>query len=306
MDNITHTLLGAVLAQSGLKRATRFGTGALLIGANLPDVDGFSYFFTSSSGALAFRRGWTHGVLAMVVWPFVLAGILWGLNRLSRKGEPVRPRALLLLAAIAVGSHPLLDLLNVYGVRLLLPFSEHWFKADALFIIDPWVLGLFLGALLLGAIRKTNRPARYAMGIFTGYAIVMAGLGAVGRDIVARQTGVAARTMVAPVFGDPFRRTVLRDLGNQYESGELFFGMRPKYLPGGRIPTGRDQPGVALVLASGEAQWFLRWARFPVFESEPMGEAWRVRINDIRFGRIGGVSWASVTLDVPRNAAGSR
>jgi inner membrane protein len=305
MDNVTHTLLGAALAQSGLKRATRFGTGALLIGANLPDVDGFSYFFTSSGGALAFRRGWTHGILAMVIWPFVLAGILWGLSRLSRKGEPVRPGALLLLAAIAVWSHPLLDLLNVYGVRLLMPFSEHWFNADALFIIDPWVWGLFFAALVLGAIRRTHRPARYAMGVFAGYAILMAVLGTVGRDMVARKTGVAARTMAAPVFGDPFRRTVLRDLGSEYESGELFFGFPSKYLLRGRIPTGRDQPGVAEALASGQAQWFLRWARFPVFESEPAGESLRVRINDIRFGRIRGMTWASVTLDLPRHPGSS-
>ena len=306
MDNITHTLLGAALAQAGLKRATRFGTGALLIGANLPDVDGFSYLFTSSGEALAFRRGWTHGILAMIVWPFVLAGILWGLSRLSRKDEPVRPGALLLLAAIAVWSHPLLDLLNVYGVRLLMPFSQHWFKADALFIIDPWVWGLFLAAVALGAIRRTHRPARYALGIFAGYAILMAILGAVGRDVVARKTGLAARTMAAPVFGNPLRRTVLRDLGREYESGELFFGLRPRYLPRGRIPTGWDQPGVAEALASGQAQWFLRWARFPVFAAEPAGESWRVRINDIRFGRIRGMSWASVTLDVPRHGGSSR
>jgi inner membrane protein len=304
MDNITHTLFGAVLAQSGLKRATRFGSGALLVGANLPDLDGFSYFFSSPGGALAFRRGWTHGILAMVVWPFVLAGILWGLSRLSRTREPVRPRALLLLAAIGVWSHPLLDLLNVYGVRLLMPFSEHWFKADALYIIDPWVWGLLLGALLLGAMAKTHRPARWALGAFAGYAVLMAIAGKVGRDLVARRTGVAARTMAAPVFANPFRRTVLRDLGNEYESGELFFGLRSKYLPTGRIPTGRDQPGVAEAAGSSRAQWFLRWARFPVFESETAGDAWRVRINDIRFGRIRGMTWASVTLEVPRRAGG--
>ena len=302
MDNVTHTLLGAALAQSGLRRATRFGTAALVIGANLPDVDGFSYFFGTTGGALAFRRGWTHGILAMLVWPFVLAGVLGGLSRLSRKAEPVEPRALLLVAAIGVWSHPLLDLLNVYGVRLLMPFSEHWFKADALFIIDPWVWALFLAALVLGGLRKTARPARYALGGFAGYAVVMTLLGKVGRDIVTQQTGVSARTMAAPVFGNPFRRSVLRDLGNEYESGELFFGLPSRYVPGGRIPSGRDQPGVAEAVASKDAQWFLRWARFPVFTPEPAGEGWRVRIDDIRFGRLGGVSWAGTSVSVPRPA----
>lgn len=288
------------MAQSGLKRATRYGTSALLIGTNLPDVDGFSYFFSSTGGALAFRRGWTHGILAMAVWPLVLTGILWGLSRRSRTAAPVRPRALLLLAAIGVWSHPLLDLLNVYGIRLLMPFSERWFKADALFIMDPWVWGLFSGALVLGAIRNRARPSRYALGTFAGYAVVMTILGSAGRTVVARQTGVAARTMAAPVFGNPFRRMVLRDLGHAYESGELSFGWTSTYRPSGRIPNGRDRPGVAEALEASKTRWFLRWARFPVFESEPLGSAWRVRIDDIRFGRIRGVTWASVTVDVPR------
>ena len=42
-------------------------------------------------------------------------------------------------------SHVALDLLNNYGVRLLMPFSNRWFYGDAVFIIDPW-LWLTLGA----------------------------------------------------------------------------------------------------------------------------------------------------------------
>jgi hypothetical protein len=110
--------------------------------------------------------------------------------------------------------------------------------------------------------------------------------------------------MAAPVFANPFRRTVLRDLGTEYESGELFFGLTSKYLPTARIPAGRDRPGVPEVLASTEAQWFLRWARFPTFESEAAGGVWRVRINDLRFGQIRGVNWASVTVEVPRQVGG--
>jgi len=156
MDNLTHTLAGLALAESGLKRATRLGTAALLLGANLPDVDVASYLF--GGNGLAFRRGWTHGVLAMAVLPLLLAGLLWSWQRMFpsfRQG--IRPGRLLLLAAIGVWSHPLLDLLNTYGVRLLLPFSERWFYGDALFIVDPWVwAGLLLGIL------GSRRPARGA------------------------------------------------------------------------------------------------------------------------------------------------
>src|SRR5262245_9062523 len=135
MDNLTHTLAGLALADSGLKRTTRLGTLTLLVAANLPDIDGLSYVFGSGTDGLAFRRGWTHGILAMVVLPLVLTGIIL---LCARRRPGVDGGWLLLWAAIGVWSHPLLDLLNAYGVRLLMPFAARWFYGDALFIIDPW------------------------------------------------------------------------------------------------------------------------------------------------------------------------
>ena len=32
-----------------------------------------------------------------------------------------------------------MDLLNSYGVRLLMPFSDRWFYGDALYIVDPFL-----------------------------------------------------------------------------------------------------------------------------------------------------------------------
>src|SRR5438876_1021370 len=139
-------------ANSAAPRAKRprpntLAAAALVVGANLPDIDALVYFVgRGGASALAFRRGWTHGVLAMAVLPAALTAGLQGWNRLVRgpetnhSPEPVlRPAQLLLLAALGVWSHPLLDLLNTYGVRLLMPFSGRWFYGDALFIVDPWV-----------------------------------------------------------------------------------------------------------------------------------------------------------------------
>ncbi|WP_427967459.1 metal-dependent hydrolase [Altererythrobacter sp.] len=39
MDNITHSLVGALIGQAGLKKKTGLAMPALVIGANLPDVD---------------------------------------------------------------------------------------------------------------------------------------------------------------------------------------------------------------------------------------------------------------------------
>jgi len=178
MDPLAHTLFGATMAEAGLKRKTALATATLIIGANIPDVDAVA-MFVSSDYALQVRRGWTHGILALMVWPFLLTGAMLGVDRLlqrwrsrrdrapapstRKKGSrntgsipgagalsrrraastrkaspPMRPVTLLGIAFLGVWSHPLLDWLNSYGIRLLMPFNDTWFYGDTLFIIDPW------------------------------------------------------------------------------------------------------------------------------------------------------------------------
>ena len=144
MDPVAHTLFGATLAESGLKRRSRYATGTLIVGANLPDVDAIAQFWERDV-ELHVRRGWTHGVVAMVLLPLLLAGMvaLWHRWRGSAVTQPAtpayNPRAILALSYLAVWSHPALDWLNTYGVRLLMPFDGRWFYGDTLFIVDPWV-----------------------------------------------------------------------------------------------------------------------------------------------------------------------
>ena len=85
-------MVGATLASTGLERKTRFGFATSILGANLPDVDVISYAW-GETAALGFRRGITHGVLALIVLPFLLAGVMALVGRLSRRrwfGWPAR------------------------------------------------------------------------------------------------------------------------------------------------------------------------------------------------------------------------
>ncbi len=75
MDNVCHTLLGAALGEAGLKQRTRFGNATLMIAANLPDID--VMVFVTDTPSVAFRRGWTHGILAQALLPIVLPGLIW-------------------------------------------------------------------------------------------------------------------------------------------------------------------------------------------------------------------------------------
>jgi inner membrane protein len=145
MDPLTHTLVGANLAATRLGDKTRLATAAFIIGANLPDIDSYYYFTGQDDFALGFRRGWTHGVLALVVLPVLLTALL--LLYARWRPDPIRPvnaRWLLILSAIGILTHPFLDWLNNYGMRWLMPFRGTWYYGDAVYIMDPW-LWLVLG-----------------------------------------------------------------------------------------------------------------------------------------------------------------
>jgi inner membrane protein len=157
MDNLAHSLVGAWMAEAGLKRKTPLATATLIIGANLPDIDGFTTVL-GDDASLWLRRGMTHGVLALAVLPWMLAGavMLWDKHLRRRRHpdkEPAKFWPLLLLSYLSVLSHPLLDWMNTYGVRVLMPFDGRWFYGDSLFIIDPWMWLLTAAAVVMADAR---------------------------------------------------------------------------------------------------------------------------------------------------------
>lgn len=157
MDPIAHTLAGAALAEAGLKKCSRYASATLIIGANLPDIDAVAQLWGEDI-SLYVRRGWSHGILAMLVLPLALAAIMWAWHRWRghrRADAPAfHPGVIVALAFLGVWSHPLLDWLNTYGVRLLMPFSDAWFYGDTLFIIDPWFWLLSAAGLVLASKRR--------------------------------------------------------------------------------------------------------------------------------------------------------
>src|SRR5918995_6227344 len=107
IDPLCHTLVGAALARSGLARRTALGATALVVGANLPDIDALAYFAGPATD-LEWRRGWTHGILALALLPFILTILLLLVYRPSRwlrrwsTPPPISAGQLLLLSCIGI------------------------------------------------------------------------------------------------------------------------------------------------------------------------------------------------------------
>jgi len=307
MDNLCHTLAGWALSEAGLRKKTRLAAAALLIGANLADVDGLAYL-KGTLAALSFRRGLTHGVLAVAVWPFVVAGLLLAWDRFVRRrrtpgAPPVRFGPLLLVSTIGVVSHPLLDLLNTYGVRLLSPFSDRWFYGDALFVIDPWMWLLLGGGAWLSrraarrGVPAAFRPARVALGLAGAYVTIMIAGGHVVARRAADQASVEGRdvksALAAPLPVTPARRALIVDEGDRYALGEWppLAPAPPRVFPQS-LPKRAAGAAVARAAATDDGRRFLSWSRYPVFEILADGS---VLISDLRF-RVRGIRWATVRI----------
>ena len=262
----------------------------------------------------------------MAVLPFLLAGMMVGVDRLGRRiGGSVlpsraSPRQLLLLSAISIVSHPILDTLNTYGMRWLMPFDGRWFYGDALFIVDPWLwLALGFGVVLSRRRRAGGRglapertgPARAALVFTAAYAGAMAISGEAARGIVRtdleRRGGPVDALMVAPLPATPFSRTVVAAQGDEYRLARFRWLERPRLDPASlrSFPRGRPpHPAVEAATSTPVAQRFLGWARFPSYRVEDRGAgAYLVHIMDLRYADRPGVSFGSVSIPVRLDAA---
>ena len=288
MDNLTHTLVGALIGQAGLKTRTGLAMPALIVGANLPDVDGVCMLMGTQG--LALRRGLTHGPIAWVLLPLALAAILWGFDRWQAgRGKrperrlPVHFGRLYALALIACLTHPALDWLNSYGIRFLAPFSQRWFYGDVLFIIDLWLwLGLgFATWLSLRREKRTGgnwqRPARTALALALAYIGLNTGITWTAEErarMSERYPQVAIANEVPLTFWR--RETITGDGDGQWRVGGEQVGDVP--LDRCDLATARSQ--------NPDADAFLVWSRVPFVERLPNGD-WA--LGDARFAsRDGG------------------
>jgi inner membrane protein len=317
MDNLCHSLVGAALAECGLRRRTRLATAALVLGANLPDIDVAAVF---TQYGLGFRRGITHGMPALIVLPFLLTAVLVAWNRIfPRESRPgyaspleTRPAELLKLAGIAILTHPVLDWMNVYGMRWLMPFNGTWFYGDSLFIVDPWLL-LMLGAAWLvgrrtrltegGRLRAAGeRFGRRMVAASAGYVALMMTVSAAARAVAGRDLGLEHPTrrqlMVAPPFLESWRRDVTADMGEGYRFGRIDWLPRPRlvlqeeFLP-------KHLELINQLPRTPPLMHLLDWARFPY--AERMGN--QVHVDDARYARRGR-SFAGIVEESRRGSKG--
>ena len=276
MDNITHTLAGALIGQIGLKRRSRFAMAACLLGANAPDIDVFAPLVLPVQG-ISFHRGPVHGIFA---WPILAAGIvaiLWLVDHIKPRGEgalPFRPGPLFAVAFLAVLTHPFLDWLTTYAIALFAPASWHWYSGDAIFIVD-WVYWvLMIAGVLWSAVRwrrhvvHPGRPAQIAAAVMLAYIALNLAESSWAERTTAerlRQRGIEPTLVVAspPPFAF-WRRSMAWRSADRRGNGDLDFEHGLTLLPGSE-PLNLDDPRLAAAKARDpHVRAFLVWSRMPM------------------------------------------
>jgi inner membrane protein len=152
MDNVTHTLIGALLGETvarttqpdprGLSGQVRRNllVATAAIGSNLPDVDVLYSFIGGKINYLLQHRGYSHTIVgALLLAALAFAVARWGLRR---RGHSPSPHDMRWLAGMLVCTpllHIGMDFTNNYGVHPFWPISNRWLYGDAVFIAEPFL-----------------------------------------------------------------------------------------------------------------------------------------------------------------------
>ncbi|WP_159874477.1 metal-dependent hydrolase [Novosphingobium sp. 9U] len=315
MDNLTHSLVGWALAETGLKRRTRKGLAACILAANMPDIDVFCGW--APWEPLATHRGFTHGLVGgVLLMPPLLAALLWLLDRWQQRrgstfksGLPMRFGWLVAISYLGALTHPMLDLQNTYAVQLLSVLSAKWFHTDGLFIVSPWLLVMLGLGIWQARRRKSGKPAVLALAVAMVFIVANIGISALAWQAPSRGAPYASpdRVFASPEPLAFWRRDVI-----WRQHGTITYGhfdpLRSLTLLdalGASVPDRMAEPDVQrAATASRQVRKFLAWSQLPVARVERRGCIAKVTFGDARYSGPMVSRNFNVSVSVPSAVAG--
>lgn len=291
MDNITHSLTGALAAKviettkvaeplDRSQRRTMFWL--LVISANLPDADVVMRFFGEPLYPLQYHRGITHSLVFSPIFALLPALLFYLLGKWKNF------KVLWAIAFAGIVLHIFFDLITAFGTQIFAPLSTARYSLDWMFIIDPLFTGILGLILLLGKIvsRYKHRIAHvggilvlaYFCAEFVSHTIAFNILERelTQHDVSATKVSILAQPLsIFSWMGLAQTETkVLQTFFNVFNSNPEFSFKR--------FENANDE-FVSHAMQTEEAKWFMRFARHPWIRSISDSASHIVQFRDLQF-----------------------
>jgi len=190
MDSLTQFTLGAAIGVATMGRRTAPWKAALwgAVAGTLPDLDVLMNHGDPIRN-MVLHRAETHAPFWLTLFSLPFAAAVARLH-----GEWHQWKRWWLALWLALVTHPLLDLMTVYGTQVGLPFTNQPYGQGSVFIIDP----LYTVPLIVGVVwaLRTSASARGLAANAAGLVLSTAYL-AWGMAAQAHVEGVARRALAA-------------------------------------------------------------------------------------------------------------
>jgi inner membrane protein len=287
MDSLTQIALGASLSVAVMGRRTAAWKAALWGGVAglLPDLDVFIEHGDAVLNMVR-HRAESHSLLYLSLLAPVMAWAVavW----VQGRRQPEHLGRWCLALWLALFTHPLLDLMTVYGTQVFQPFTDEAYGLGSIFIIDPaYTLPLLVGLAMAMCWPSHDRGLagnRWALGLSTAYllwsALAQAWVLQHARASLAAQGLPAAQVMVTPA---PFQTVLWRVVA---VDGVRFHEGYYSFLDGGRALrfTAYDRGGDLLARHASHPQ-VQRMARFSDGFFKLHEQGGDLLLSDLRMGQ---------------------
>lgn len=171
MDSVTQVLLGASIGVAVMGRRTALWKSALWGGVAglLPDLDVLLDHGDPILNMIR-HRAETHALLLLALFAFPMA---WGVSRIHH--QPQLYGRWWWAIMLALVTHPLLDLMTIYGTQVFQPFTDEAYGLGSMFIIDPvYSLPLLVGVVAALRVKTVGRALAingWALAFSTAYLV---------------------------------------------------------------------------------------------------------------------------------------
>jgi inner membrane protein len=309
MEPITHFLTGAVIARTGFNRRAAYATFAMVIAAEFPDIDTIGGWFGPLTG-FQHHRGITHTFTALPVEAALITAYFYFTHKIRKRSAKAQkaPHNWAWLyggVLVALLSHLLLDWTNNYGIRLFFPFNPRWYAGSFVFIFEPVMFLLLLGALILPSLfALINSEVGARRKPFIGCAWAIAALVGIAALYILRfnqhtsaiqiarinAPADATRIFASPYPVNPFRWAAVADspASLQLLTIDSRTGLAEPSIPADTLYKPAETPALEAAKQTRLGRVYLDWSSFPVISesadnSDPNHPLTRITFSDARF-----------------------